>query len=138
MNFKIYLPQKKLKSYYKSAIAEYDKRLSRYCKIKLIQSKDNTQITKYLNEKSYLIQIDPKGKSYTSEEFANKIQNLANASISDIEIIIGEVEDYPIEILPKEVIALSPLSLNLELETTLLYEQIYRAYRILNNQPYHK
>lgn len=138
MNFKIYLPQKKIKSYYKAAISEYDKRLSRYCKIKLIQTKDKEQITKSLNEKSYLIQIDPKGKSYTSEEFANKIQNLANSSISDIEIIIGDIEAIATGSTPKEVIALSPLDLNLELETTMLYEQIYRAYRILNNQPYHK
>lgn len=134
MNFKIYIPIKKQTKYYKAAIAEYEKRLTRYCKTKLIQTKDSTQIQKKLNEKAYLIQIDPKGKNYTSEEFADKIQSLANSSVSDIDIVIGPLEN----IIPEEIIAVSPLDLNLEIQTTMIYEQIYRAYRILNNEPYHK
>lgn len=132
MNFKIYITGDKIEKFFIDAISEYEKRLSRYCKIELIQFKDVSQLLKKLPEKMYKILISINGKCISSEELANKINSLGLSGISDIAIIVG------VEIPHNESLAISPMEMDLGLQTTILFEQIYRSYRIINNQAYHK
>ena len=133
MNFKIYLVGNKIDKFYMEAIKEYEKRLSRYCKIQLIQVKNQNQLSKINQIKSYKILVSPKGQQISSEELADKINSLAISGKSDIAFII-DMENAPWD----EILSISPMEMDPGLKATILFEQIYRAYRIINNEPYHK
>lgn len=133
MNFKVYIIGEKIHKFYREAIKEYEKRLSRYCKISLIYIKNENQLDKKAFGKAYNIGIGDNGCIISSEELSSKINNFAINGISDISIIIGaECTEY------NEVLTISPMEMDLGLKCTIIYEQIYRAYRIINNQAYHK
>lgn len=133
MNFKIYTVANKIDKFYIEAIKEYEKRLSRYCKIELIQVKDEEQLLKRLSDKSYKIVIGAAGQHISSGALADKINTLGISGNSDIALIIG-AENF----IHDEVISISPMEMDLGLITTIIFEQLYRAYRIMSNQPYHK
>jgi 23S rRNA (pseudouridine1915-N3)-methyltransferase len=133
MNFKIYTVSNKIDKFYIEAIKEYKKRLSRYCKIELIQVKNEEQILKKISDKYYKISIGVTGQNISSEELADKINTFCISGNSDIALIIGAEK-----ITYDEAISISSMKMDLGLMTTVIFEQLYRAYRILNNQPYHK
>ncbi len=89
MNFKIYLLGDKIAKFYKEAIKEYEKRLGRYCKIQLIEVKNQDALSKSLSLNSYKIWITTKGEGISSEELAAKINKYAISGHSDMAIIIG-------------------------------------------------
>lgn len=133
MNFKVYLVQKKLEKFYLQAIAEYQKRLGRYCKIELIQVKTEAQLLKSLSEKCYKIKLRADGVGLSSECLASKLQNYALSANSDVAFIVNAPQ-----IEADETLSLSPMDMEGGLEAAILFEQIYRAYRIINGEPYHK
>jgi 23S rRNA (pseudouridine1915-N3)-methyltransferase len=133
MNFKIYSISNKIYKFYMEAIKEYEKRLSRYCKIELIQVKNEEQLLKKLSDKSYKIVISTTAQQISSEELADKINALGISGNSDIALIIG-TDSFPYD----EAISISSMEMDFGLITTIIFEQLYRAYRILNNEPYHK
>jgi 23S rRNA (pseudouridine1915-N3)-methyltransferase len=133
MNFKIYLVHNKIDKFYNEAIKEYEKRLGRYCKIELFQVKNEEHLLKKLSDKSYKIVISNKGQHISSESLADKINTLGISGNSDIAVIIG-ADNFPHD----EILAISSMEMDLGLMTTIAFEQLYRAYRILNNEPYHK
>jgi 23S rRNA (pseudouridine1915-N3)-methyltransferase len=122
----------KIDKFYIEAIKEYEKRLSRYCKIELIQVKTEEQLLKIFSDKSYKIVIEATSQHVSSEGLADKINTLGVSGISDITLIIG-ADNFPYD----EVISISSMEMDLGLITTIIFEQLYRAYRILNNQHYH-
>lgn len=133
MNFKIYIIGKIQDKFQKEAVAEYAKRLTRYCKIKLIPVKDLETLQKKISDKTYVIKLSTEGYNPSSEELAEKINGLGISGKSDISIVVIDEE---IEF--DEHLSLSPMSMSLGMTTTVLYEQIYRAYRIINDHAYHK
>lgn len=133
MNFQVFIIEDKLDEMSKTGIAEYEKRLTRYCKTKIIFVKNSNQIENKIKSKSKIIKLTTTDIQYTSEEFANKINKLGVDGISNIVFIIGEYE-YSVD----EYMSLSKMDLDIGTLTTILFEQIYRGYRILNNHPYHK
>lgn len=82
----------------------------------------------------YKIQVTTQGDNPTSEELAEKINSLGLRGQSNISFIVGSSEKFEAD----EYIAISPMDMDLGLLTTIVYEQIYRAYRIINNHSYHK
>lgn len=132
MNFEIFVIDSFFEEYYNDAISEYAKRLGRYCKIKLTKIKDSSSLEAALNGKAYVIQIRPKGRSLSSEEFSKELSNLATSGVSSIAFIIG------MKYASDESLSLTTMDLSPALNTVCLYEQIYRAYRIMKNEPYHK
>ncbi|MED1643030.1 23S rRNA (pseudouridine(1915)-N(3))-methyltransferase RlmH [Brevibacillus agri] len=133
MNFKIYVIGDKIEKFYLEGIKEYEKRLSRYCKIQLHYIKNEESLSKKLSDKHYKVFISTKGKIISSEDLADKINHLGVTGQSDVSLIIG-ADSVPHD----EVLSISPMEMDLGLKTTIIFEQIYRAYRILNNEPYHK
>ena len=145
--------------YLKDAIAEYGKRLSRYCKLEIVETadektpdgaselmeqqirrKEGERIEKYLRENAYVIALAIDGKMLSSEEFSEKIGSLGVSGVSHIIFIIGGSIGLDEQILRRADyrLSFSKMTFPHQLMRVILLEQIYRAYRILNHEPYHK
>lgn len=138
--------------YLKEAIEEYLKRLKKYTNIEIIEVKDEglveekksiqlegEKISKYLSPKDYIITLEIEGKQVSSEELAEKL-NQIQIENSNITFIIGGSYGLSNEIKQKAKIHLSfsKMTFPHQLFRVLLLEQIYRAFKILNNESYHK
>ena len=138
--------------YLKDAIDEYMKRLKKYTNIELVEVKDEglveeqkamqleaEKISKYLSPKDYIITLEIEGKSFTSEEFSEKL-NQIQIENSNIVFIIGGSYGLSNEIKEKSKLHLSfsKMTFPHQLFRVFILEQIYRAYKILNNESYHK
>lgn len=145
--------------YLKDAIAEYSKRLSKYCKLEIIEvadektpdnasavveeqirAKEAERILKYVKEDAYVITLEIHGKQLTSEELADKIEKLGVKGTSHIMLIIGGSIGLGEEVLKRSDFALSfsKMTFPHQLMRVILLEQIYRSYRIISGEPYHK
>lgn len=133
-------------SYLNDMINDYKKRISKYEKIEIIEVKDNVDIEKetqelkkYINSKDYIITLEIEGKNFTSEEFAKRLDNIYLTN-SHITFIIGSSNGLSNEIKKQANLALSFSSFTFPhgLFRAILLEQIYRAFKINNNESYHK
>ena len=143
----------------KEAIAEYSKRLSKYCKLEIVEvadektpdnasevvedairSKEAERILKYVKDDAFVITLEINGKQLSSEELADKIDKLGVQGTSHIIFIIGGSIGLGQEVLQKSNYALSfsKMTFPHQLMRVILLEQIYRSYRIINGEPYHK
>ena len=146
-------------AYLKSAIAEYSKRLSAYCKLEIIEvadektpeqrsdhqtqgilSKEAERILKAVKEDSFVITLEIEGIQLSSEEFAEKMENLAVSGVSHITFIIGGSLGLGAEVRKRADFSLSfsKMTFPHQLMRVILLEQIYRSYRIIAGEPYHK
>lgn len=137
MNIHILHKKTKLQNFYKDTLAEYEKRLKAYCKLKYINSYNNS-CNSYYTVLINLNKQNDKPLEFTSIEFSNYLVNLGVQGQSDILFIIGKDFTNIHNIKINDIISLSYLDLNQTLTHIVLLEQIYRSYRIINNEPYHK
>lgn len=133
MKFDIYVIQPKLEKFYLDAIKEYEKRLTRYGKTQLHLLKNREQLSIQLAGSNFTVLITPTKQTISSESFADKINSWGVSGTSQVAFIIGS--DFP---QADERLSLSQMDMEPGLQATLLYEQLYRAYRIIHNHPYHK
>ncbi|WP_149096188.1 23S rRNA (pseudouridine(1915)-N(3))-methyltransferase RlmH [Paenibacillus terrae] len=133
MKFKVFAVGDKMENFYLEAIKEYEKRLSRYCDIKLNHIKKEEHLQSKLRSNSFVIAVSTTELPISSEGLASKIDNWASTGFSDVTIVIG-ADGIP----HHEVVTLSQMEMDFGLKTAILFEQVYRAYRIINNHPYHK
>lgn len=159
MNIDIVCVGKIKENYLKDAISEYSKRLSRYCKLKVIEVADEKtpdgqselldekirnlegdRILKAVKNNSYVILCDLGGKMPDSVELSKYIDDLGVNGISDICFIIGGSLGVSNEVKNRAdyKLCFSKMTFPHQLMRVILLEQIYRAYRIINNEPYHK
>ena len=145
--------------YLKDAIAEYSKRLSRYCKLEILEvadektpdgaseiveekkkEKEGERILKLIKEDAYVITLEISGKMLTSEELADRIETLGIQGKSHLVFVIGGSIGLGREVLRRSDYALSfsKMTFPHQLMRVILLEQIYRSYRIINGEPYHK
>lgn len=145
--------------YFTMGIEEYLKRLSRYCKIEIIEvadektpdnasqaqelqikKKEGERLQKYIKEDSYLCALAIEGKMLSSVELADMIENLGVSSISQIIFVIGGSLGLDDEITKRADyrLSFSKMTFPHQMMRMILLEQIYRSYRIITNQPYHK
>lgn len=91
-------------------------------------------------ENSYIIALDERGKNFSSEEFANFLDNLQSQGTNDMTFCIGGASGHHPSLLEKSKrsISLGKMTLPHKIARLVLVEQIYRAETILNNHPYHK
>ena len=138
--------------YLVDAIEEYKKRISRYTKLEIIELKDHSiddinkvlelekeQIERYIDSKDYVITMEIEGEQVSSEKFAEKIDNILSIN-SNITFIIGGSYglDNSIKNRANYHLSFSKMTFPHQLFRVLLLEQIYRAYKINNNESYHK
>lgn len=153
MKYEVYIQEsKKSQKFCKKAIAEYEKRLSRYCKIscKFIKKEKEWEslLVKDAGMKKFIVQ--PGKAELTSERLSEQIKNWEGSGIKGIMFFVPECNEeiladaqikkasktkQPIMI---ESLVLSDFTMSSNMAGMVLYEQIYRGYRILNNHPYHK
>ena len=105
-----------------------------------IREKEAERIGKYIKEDAYLVTLEIQGRQLTSEEFADKIEKLGVSGIGHMIFIIGGSIGLGKSILEKSDYALSfsKMTFPHQLMRVILLEQIYRSYRIINGEPYHK
>lgn len=133
MNIKLFVIGNKFDKFCYEGIKEYEKRLSRYGKFKIEQFKDQEQLNRKLSSKTYKIGITISKDVCSSEQLAEQIDMLGTAGKSDITFILGNSN---LEL--DQTISITPMNIELGLQALLFTEQIYRAYRIIQNEPYHK
>lgn len=143
MEIIIHIESKKLDKNLKSAVDEYVKRTSPYCRvdIRLIKAIDNLK----LKPSSKVYRVVPGSNSPTSTGLAKLIECLNIQGVSCIEFIISDSKSYydnstvvPSSTADIEEFNLSSFSMSKDLTTVVLTEQLYRAYTIMNNITYHK
>lgn len=158
LNINILCIGKIKEQYLKDAIFEYSKRLSKYCKLNIlelsdekipdklnfnleneIKSKECNNIINHIKKDSYIIALDLSGKEYSSEEFSKKIENISMAN-SNITFIIGGSLGLTKELLNicNEKICFSKLTFPHQLIRVFLLEQIFRAFKISFGETYHR
>lgn len=130
MEIIIHIESRKLDNNLKKAIDEYIKRTSPYCRVMIKSYKSLAKLSTKKGSKVY--QVLPGACSPTSEDLAKLIQRLNLGGISCIEFLIGEAQSHI------EEFNLSSFPMSPDLAATVLTEQIYRAYTIMNNIVYHK
>lgn len=145
--------------FYREAIAEYAKRLSRYCKLEVVEvadektpdvcsevenarirNKEGERLMKYIKEDGYVIALAIQGKQYDSVGFSECIEKLGIQGKSHLYFVIGGSLGLADAILRRAdaKISFSAMTFPHQLMRVILLEQIYRGYRIMNNEPYHK
>lgn len=133
---------------------EYIKRLGSYCKLNVIELKDESNsldesvvmmregeaINKVLDEKSYIIIMDIDGKQMTSEQFSTKIDEITTYENSKLTFVIGGSLgiDPGVKAKANMRMSFSKMTFPHQLFRVMLLEQIYRQFRIARNEPYHK
>jgi len=138
--------------FFRDAIEEYKKRLTRYTKIEIIEVKDisyddidksinleGIDVLKHIDSKDYVITLEIQGKELSSEEIAAKIESIQSIN-PNIAFIIGG--SYGLSNSVKERsdfrLSFSKMTFPHQLFRIILLEQIYRSFKILNNESYHK
>ena len=145
--------------FFEDAIKEYSKRLSRYCKLEILQvadektpegaseavelqikEKEGQRILSLIRDDAYVIALAIEGKMLDSEELAERIEKLGVSGISQIVFVIGGSLGLSAQVMKRADYALSfsRMTFPHQLMRVVVLEQIYRGYRIMNHQPYHK
>lgn len=145
--------------YFRDAISEYEKRLSKYCKLEIIEvpdektpdnagkalekqikEKEASRILKYIKEDAYVFSLEIQGEKPDSFSLAKQIDTLAVQGKSHIQFIIGGSLGLhqSVSKAAHKAISFSNMTFPHQLMRVILLEQIYRSYRIIMGEPYHK
>ena len=145
--------------FYRDAIDEFSKRLSRYCKleivevndekteeqaseteIRLVKEKEGERLLKNIKDEAYVITLCIDGKQLDSEELSEKMEKLGIQGMSHIYFIIGGSLGLADAVIKRAdyKLSFSKMTFPHQLMRVILLEQIYRGYRIMNHEPYHK
>lgn len=145
--------------FYSQAIEEYSKRLSKYCKLeikeaadektpdsasdtvnRMIKEKEGDRLLSFIKDDRYVIALAIDGKMLDSVELSEKIDNLMLSGKSDIVFVIGGSLGLDKRVLDRAdyKLSFSKMTFPHQLMRVILLEQIYRSFRIMKNEPYHK
>ena len=159
MNIRILSVGKIKEKYLRDGIAEYTKRLGRYCKVsfsqvgdektpdgaseaqeKAIRKIEGERLLKQIKDSDYVIALALDGKMMDSTTLASHLEKLAVQGNSTIDFVIGGSLGLSDEVLRRadEKLCFSLMTFPHQLMQIILLEQIYRSYRIINHEPYHK
>lgn len=145
--------------YYRDALTEYGKRLGRYCKLEMVEVEDEKtpdgassaeedrirekeaeRILKYVKEDAFVLTLEIAGKMYDSVAFARKLESLGIQGNSHLQFLIGGSLGLHERVCRRAdlSISFSQMTFPHQLMRVILLEQIYRSYRIIHGEPYHK
>ena len=146
-------------TYYRDAVEEYRKRLGRYCTLEIIEvadestpedaspgekerilRKEGTRILEKLREGAFVCTLEIGGRKFSSEGLAQWMRQLTVRGTSHITFVIGGSLGLHASVRDRADLALSfsDMTFPHQLMRVILCEQVYRAFRIINNEPYHK
>lgn len=159
MKIKIICVGKIKENFYKEAITEYAKRLSKFTSFSVIEvsdektdekasqkenelvlSKEGKRILEQIGNDDYVISLCIEGKSLSSVDFSKKISEVMLSGYSNIAFLIGGSLGLSDEVKKRSdfKLSFSEMTFPHQLMRVILTEQIYRAFKIINNEPYHK
>ena len=159
MNIQIICIGKLKEKYWTDAIAEYSKRLSRYCTLEIIELKEarlpdkaspadeenvkleeGRSILKAIKDGTYVITLEILGKQLTSPELADKIQTLSIEGKSNVAFIIGGSLGLSAEVSKRAdyKLSFSKMTFPHQMMRVILLEQVYRGFKIIKNEAYHE
>ena len=156
MNIKIIAVGKLKEKYTKEAIDEFKKRLGAYCSLSVVEIpaqeiRDDNLAQKYMEiegekilsaikPEAYVVTLEILGKMLSSEEFAQKIKDLSNEGHNEIVFVIGGANGLSKAVSNRAnfKLSFSKMTFTHQLIRIFLYEQIYRAFKIINNEDYHR
>ncbi len=159
MNITLYTVGKVKEAFYRNAVAEFQKRLSKYCRLELIEvadektndmdspggkdmilKKEGDRILSKIKEDVFVVALAIQGEEMTSVEFSKYMSNLALHGRSNIGFVIGGSLGLSDEVYKRAdiQISFSKMTFPHQLMRVITLEQIYRAFRIQYNEPYHK
>lgn len=159
MNITLITVGKIKEKYFRDAIDEYGKRLSRYCKLDIVEvadektpdkaseivedqikQKEAERILKFVKEDAYCIALAIEGKKMDSVTLSKHLDQLAISGKSNVCFVIGGSLGLHKSVLQRadEKLSFSDMTFPHQLMRVILLEQIYRCYRIINGEPYHK
>jgi len=145
--------------YLKQAITEFEKRLRPYCKLKMdevadeqapeqlsdkelirVKQREGERILQKIKPIEYVIALDIEGVSWSSEQLAKEVDKLAISGKSSVASVIGGSNGLSEEVLKRanQKLSFSKMTFPHQLMKVILMEQVYRAFKILRNEPYHK
>ncbi len=145
--------------FFEDAVREYEKRLGRYCKLEIIQvadertpdgagealerqikEKEGERILAHIRDGAYVIALAIEGKMLDSEELAQKLGQLGVGGVSQVVFVIGGSLGLSGAVLERADyrLSFSKMTFPHQMMRVILLEQVYRGFRILNHQPYHK
>ena len=158
LNIKLVVVGKLKEKFHKDEVNEYLKRLSKYAKVNLIEveeekikdnsslkeneqilNKEGSNILKQIKENEFVFLLDLHGKEISSEEFASKIDQLM-INYSTITFVIGGSLGVSEDLRRRSnfKLKLSPMTFTHQMTRIIILEQIYRAFKIMKNESYHK
>ncbi len=159
MNITLVTVGKIKEKYFRDAIAEYQKRLSKYCRLEIVEVADEktpdkaseteeaqirqreaARILKAVRDNAYCIALTIDGKKRDSVNLATHIEQLGLSGKSNLVFVIGGSLGLHDSVVQRadETLSFSELTFPHQLMRVILLEQIYRCFRIINNDPYHK
>lgn len=159
MNITVISVGKIKEKYLVDGISEYSKRLSKYCKLELIEvpdekapehlsfqdavivkKKEGDRILSKLKASTYLIILAIDGKQLSSEDLAKKMEQVMVEGESDVTFVIGGSLGLSDEVISRSdfKLSFSKMTFPHQLMKMILLEQVYRSWRIIKNEPYHK
>ncbi len=156
MNIRIIAVGKIKEQYLKDALSEYKKRLSPFCSFSVTEiiaeqildesltdkykKTEAQRIIQHIEENSFIITLEINGKNLSSEDFAQKIKMISHEGYSEIVFIIGGANglDKQISDISNFKLSFSKMTFTHQMARLLLSEQIYRAFKIINNEKYHR
>lgn len=159
MNITIICVGKLKEKYWTEGVKEYSKRLGSYCSLDIIELKESRlpdkagpaeelnvknnegeEILKKIKDNMYVVTLEVQGKMLSSEKLAEKIENLAIEGVSNIAFVIGGSLGLS-EAVSKRAnfkLSFSPMTFPHQMMRVILLEQIYRSFKIIRNETYHK
>lgn len=159
MNINIIAVGKIKEKYIQEGIKEFSKRLSRYCNLKIIEvddekapenlsekemevvkQKEGQKILSKIPQNSFIISLEIQGREISSEDLSKKMEDVMVSGINDITFIIGGSLGLSDEVRGRSdfKLSFSKMTFPHQLMRLILLEQVYRAWRIMKNEPYHK
>lgn len=145
--------------FYRDAMAEYEKRLSKYCKLEIVEvadektpdgagealeeqikAKEGQRILEKIKEDAYVCTLEIAGKKFSSEGMAQWMEKLTVSGVSHITFVIGGSLGLHSSVLKRsnQALSFSDMTFPHQLMRVILTEQIYRSFRIIHKEPYHK
>jgi 23S rRNA (pseudouridine1915-N3)-methyltransferase len=125
----------KAKPPYADDLAHYSKLLSRYARVDVTEVADEEALLRRIPERHYVCLLDSRGRSYSSEAFAEWLEQRRQAG-RDVCFVIGGA--FGVELASADHrLSFGPMTLPHMLARVVLLEQLYRAHKILGNEPYH-
>lgn len=155
MNIVLLAIGKTNENYLVDALLKYQKRLKHYIRFEIfeipntkntkkksrfeLKKKEGELILKHVKSTDHLVLLDEKGKDFTSVEFADKLQELMLSGKKRLVFVCGGAYGFSDEIYKRqnEKLSLSKMTFSHQMARVFFIEQVYRAYTILNNEPYH-